>query len=104
MNQFLLAGFGLTIMAAGIGLIAVLGVRLMRLSRSVKLDSQPAGLVGMRGRAESAIAPEGWVFVRGELWRASSRIPISAGQSVMVSGVTGLMLMVESQAGSVPQR
>jgi len=55
------------------------------------------GLIGTEGRARDPIAPDttGYVLVRGESWRASSRVPISPGDPVRVLDVNGLTLDVE---------
>jgi membrane-bound serine protease (ClpP class) len=52
------------------------------------------GLMGEQGLADSAIAPEGKVFVRGEYWDAWSDEDISRGEKVMVVAVEGLRLKV----------
>jgi membrane-bound serine protease (ClpP class) len=54
-----------------------------------------AGMIGMTGRADTELAPEGTVFIRGELWRARAGIRIAAGESVRVIGIAGLTLEVE---------
>lgn len=63
------------------------------------------GLVGARGEATDPITSEtpGYVRVRGELWRAISRIPVAAGQPVRVLGIHGLTLDVEPLMSSKPQ-
>ena len=43
------------------------------------------------------IAPEGTVFVRGELWRARSPMSIAAGEGVRVTDINGLTLNVEAE-------
>lgn len=52
------------------------------------------GLLEQEGRAESAIAPEGRIFVNGEYWDAWSDRPIAAGSRVAVEGVEGMRLKV----------
>ncbi|WP_305045765.1 NfeD family protein [Geoalkalibacter sp.] len=53
------------------------------------------GLVGERGTAQSAIAPEGKVFVHGELWTARSAEPIESGETVeVVAMIPGMKLEV----------
>ena len=52
------------------------------------------GLLGELGRADTAIAPEGKVFVRGEYWDARSDEPIDAGARVEVVAVEGMRLRV----------
>lgn len=51
-------------------------------------------LIGMVGRAEGALAPEGRVFVRGEYWSAASDAPVAAGERVEVVAVEGMRLRV----------
>lgn len=63
-------------------------------ARRAKMLPNARGIVGMTGRAESEISPEGTVFVRGELWRARSRSTIAYGESVSVIGITDLTLDV----------
>jgi membrane-bound serine protease (ClpP class) len=61
------------------------------------LRKQTAGvseLIGMVGRAETRLAPEGRVFVRGEYWTARSAEEIPAGATVEVTAVRGMRLRV----------
>ncbi|MBP7147164.1 MAG: nodulation protein NfeD [Acidobacteria bacterium] len=53
------------------------------------------GLLGQVGSATSELAPEGTVFVNGEVWRARSRVPVPRGAAVRVLDAEGLLLMVE---------
>jgi membrane-bound serine protease (ClpP class) len=69
---------------------------------ALSAQRQPAvtgveGMVGLEGRAREALAPDaaGHVDVRGEIWRAVSGAPISAGEPVRVVAVEGLTVMVE---------
>lgn len=54
------------------------------------------GLVGEMGIVKKALAPEGKVFVHGELWNARSEQTIAEGEKVRVVNVMNLMLEVES--------
>jgi membrane-bound serine protease (ClpP class) len=56
------------------------------------------GLVGMSGRAESDLRPEGWVLVNGECWRAVAGEPVEVGATVSVEAVDGLSLRVRKGA------
>ncbi|HXU09256.1 MAG TPA: NfeD family protein, partial [Blastocatellia bacterium] len=49
---------------------------------------------------ETAVAPQGTIFVRGELWRARSRMNIAPGERVRVTGMDGLTLDVEAEEDS----
>jgi len=51
-------------------------------------------LIGMVGRADGALAPEGRVFVRGEYWNARADAPVAAGERVEVLAVEGMRLRV----------
>jgi len=55
------------------------------------------GMVGEEGRAASAVAAEGKVYVHGELWDARSAVPIAAGDSVRVLAVEGARLVIEKK-------
>ena len=59
--------------------------------------AQTAGvseLIGMIGRAATALDPEGRVFVRGEYWTASCDERIPADSAVEVTAVVGMRLRV----------
>lgn len=53
------------------------------------------GLVGEVGVVKERLAPEGKVFVHGELWNAEAAEPIEPGAKVRVIGVDQLVLKVE---------
>jgi membrane-bound serine protease (ClpP class) len=76
-------------------LMLIVMVRLALRARQTRVATGLAGMIGLKGRAETAIEPEGRVFVRGELWRARSQTKIAAGENVRVVGVEGLTLEVD---------
>lgn len=76
-------------------------LRLAIRARRTKVSTGSSGVIGLIGKAETAIAPEGTILVRGELWRARSRVGIAQGESVRVNGLDGLTLDVEAEP---PQR
>jgi membrane-bound serine protease (ClpP class) len=51
-------------------------------------------LIGLVGKAQTALAPEGRVFVRGEYWTASADEEIAAGEAVEIAAVEGMRLRV----------
>ncbi|RIK96202.1 MAG: serine protease [Proteobacteria bacterium] len=55
-------------------------------------------MIGLVGRAQSALAPEGSVFVRGEYWTARADEPVRAGERVEVVAVEGMRLRVRRAA------
>lgn len=55
------------------------------------------GLVGEKGETISEVGPHGGqVFVHGEIWQATSPVPIPKGEPVVVEGVEGLKLKVRA--------
>ena len=80
------------LIGAVFGSLAVLAHRAKR----NKVVTGNSGMVGLEGRAESALTPDGRVLVRGELWDAVSPVRLERGQAVRVTGVRGLRLEVES--------
>jgi membrane-bound serine protease (ClpP class) len=76
-------------------LILIVMVKLAFRARMTSVTTGQAGMIGLRGTAETEIAPEGRVFVRGELWRARSPIKIAVGENVLVKGIDGLTLEVD---------
>jgi len=77
------------------GLILMMLLRLAYQARHAKVNTGIAGMIGLVGRAQTAISGAGTVFVRGELWRARSRTKIEPGEPVQVVGLNGLTLEVE---------
>jgi membrane-bound serine protease (ClpP class) len=71
--------------------------RLAIKARSAPVASGVEGLRGEIGVVEQALAPEGTVFVHGELWKAmaASQDPVPAGVRVRVVGVRNLIVDVE---------
>ncbi|QXE91042.1 nodulation protein NfeD [Geomonas subterranea] len=53
------------------------------------------GMIDAIGVAETDLAPEGKVLLRGEYWNADSEEPVLKGEKVRVVAVTGLRLTVQ---------
>ncbi|MBW2282050.1 MAG: NfeD family protein [Deltaproteobacteria bacterium] len=63
-----------------------------------QVPSELIGVEQMVGRlavADEALAPGGYVRLRGELWRAESAVAVEAGERVVIRRVHGLTLHVE---------
>ena len=75
-------------------------VRLVVKAMRRKPATGAEGLMGARGRADTAVAAgEGWVIVQGERWKASAGEPIAAGEPVVVVSMDdGLVLRVRKGA------
>ncbi len=73
-------------------------VRLVVQAQRRRARTGEEGLVGSRGRTETALAPEGWVTVQGERWRASAEQAIGPGERILVVSMDGLVLRVQKEA------
>jgi membrane-bound serine protease (ClpP class) len=87
----------LTALAVSIplGLITVFLMSIAIKARANKVVTGVQGLIGEIGLTQSALSPQGKVFVHGELWDAISSANIPAGQPVVVRQVRGLQLSVD---------
>jgi membrane-bound serine protease (ClpP class) len=81
-----------------LGLITAFLMRIAWQARSNKVVTGVQGLIGEVGVTQSALAPQGKVFIHGELWDATASSPVDAGQRVVVRKVDGLELEVEAAA------
>jgi membrane-bound serine protease (ClpP class) len=73
-------------------------------ARRNKVVTGAQGLVGETGVAQTALTPQGKVFVHGELWDAVSSVSVPAGQLVIIRQVDGLTLQVEPLTAVQPPR
>ena len=74
---------------------AILMMRLALRSRLSKAQPVTSGIIGLTGRAETAIAPVGTVLLRNELWPARSDSQIDPGATVQVTRLEGVRLFVD---------
>jgi membrane-bound serine protease (ClpP class) len=65
-----------------------------------KVITGEQGMIGLVGEARTSLAPQGKIFVNGELWNARSALPIAPGTPVIVRKVEGLELEVEPAKAS----
>ncbi|HEV8525089.1 MAG TPA: nodulation protein NfeD [Terriglobales bacterium] len=77
------------------GIITVFLLTIVMKARRGKVVTGEQGLVGEIGVARTPLAPEGKVFVHGELWDAVASTNVQAGDRVLVRRVDGLRLEVE---------
>jgi membrane-bound serine protease (ClpP class) len=66
--------------------------------------SGPESMIGALGEAREPLSPEGLVFVRGALWKASAEAPIPEGSAVRVVGRKGLELQVAPANGQPKEK
>src|SRR5713101_7471104 len=81
-----------------LGLITAFLMSIALKARRNKVVTGAQGLVGEIGVAQTALAPQGKVFVHGELWNAIAPSPVPIGQLVVVRRVDGLTLQGEPLA------
>jgi membrane protein implicated in regulation of membrane protease activity len=72
-----------------------------RIARRWRPRTGAEAMVGMEGEVVSSCHPRGQVRVHGELWEATCPEGADAGQTVRVSRVEGLMLVVEPAEGGL---
>lgn len=72
-------------------------------ARANKVVTGAQGLVGETGVAQTALAPQGKVFVHGEIWNATAPTPLAVGEMVRVKKVNGLMLEVAPLEPAPPE-
>lgn len=77
------------------GLIVVFLMGLVLKSRGLKVATGAQGMIGEVGVARTALAPNGTIFVHGELWDAVSSTPLERGSRVKVREIDGLTLKVD---------
>ena len=95
MKALLLPILFLSAVAVGLALYAA------AVSRHKKASREPLSLAGRVASVERALAPEGFVMIDGELWRARARggVEVARGESnVRVVGASGCLLEVEPVA------
>ena len=86
---------------AGTPLFMVAGMPSMIRARFSTPTIGRQSMVGKMGTALADVSPEGMVEISGAQWRARTNraTPIPAGEPVRVTGIDGLLLEVEPEAG-----
>jgi len=94
----------LTALAVSIpfGLITAFLMTIALKARRNKVVTGAQGLVGETGVAQTALSPQGKVFVHGELWDAIASAALPTGQLVVVRRIDGLTLQVDPLAATPP--
>jgi membrane-bound serine protease (ClpP class) len=86
-------------MVLAMAAIIIFLVTLVVRSQSRKSDVGQEGLVGLIGTVETDLAPEGKVFVHGEIWNARSSDNLGKGSKARVVRVDGMTVVVEKVEG-----
>jgi len=88
------------VVSVPIGVICVFLMSLVLKARKNRVTTGGEGMIDEIGVARTDLAPDGKVFVHGEIWNAVASATIEAGQRVRVAAVDGLHLRVEPMAVS----
>ena len=78
-----------------LGIITAFLMSIAVRARRNKVVTGQQGLIGEIGIAETALSPNGKVFIHGELWDAVSTLSVPAGERIVVRGVDALTLRVD---------
>jgi membrane-bound serine protease (ClpP class) len=84
------------------GLITAFLMTIAVKARRNKVVTGAQGLIGQTGVAQTALSPQGKVFVHGELWDAVASSSLSVGQLVVVRQVDGLTVQVDALGATSP--
>ncbi|MGH9173173.1 MAG: NfeD family protein, partial [Vicinamibacterales bacterium] len=93
------SGFVIPVALSVAGILLFLGRLAVKAQRIISVTGAE-GLVGARGQTLTTVGPDqpGQISVHGEIWRATSAMPIPSGRDVRVTTLTGLTLFVEPLA------
>ncbi len=96
-------GFGVSwqVIAAVAGTSAaafLIALMLVARSRRKPVVSGPEEMVGLSGEIIEWTGAEGRVRAHGEVWRASAAQPLAPGRRVRITGIDGLVLVVQPTA------
>jgi membrane-bound serine protease (ClpP class) len=78
-----------------LGIITAFLMTIAVKARRNKIVTGEQGLIGETAVVQTALSPQGKVFIRGELWNAIASTPLPVGQLVVVRSVEGLTLQVD---------
>lgn len=78
-----------------LGIITAFLMSIALRARRNKVVTGAQGLLGQTAVAQTALSPQGKVFVHGELWDAVASAQVPIGQLVVVREIDGLTLRVE---------
>lgn len=78
-----------------LGIITAFLMSIALRARRNKVVTGAQGLLGQTAVAQTALSPQGKVFVHGELWDAVASAQVPVGQLVVVREIDGLTLRVE---------
>ncbi|WP_297510550.1 nodulation protein NfeD [Thermococcus sp.] len=100
-ETFSMLRIAIIVLAVLLGLFFLFGMTAVVRARRRKPETGKEEMIGAVGKVVEDLDPEGVVKVRGELWKAVSKTGeiIRVGETVKVTGMRGLTLIVEKAEG-----
>ena len=87
--------WGLAMLMIALAVYACVAYRIGKPTLTMKPLVSLETMTGSEGKVVTPLAPEGYVKVKGELWKASStESELEVGDEVVVVGIDGLKLIV----------
>jgi membrane-bound serine protease (ClpP class) len=80
------------------GIITVFLMTLALRAQRMRHVTGEESMIGLVGVVRTPLAPQGQIFIRGELWRAVASEPVDVGAQVVVQQIDGLTLHVTPSA------
>ena len=84
--------WGLILMMIALGVYNYISYRLGKKAIDKKPMISPD--IGSLGRTMTPVSSKGYVRINGELWQASSKSTIDAGEEIAVVGIEGMTLLI----------
>lgn len=86
--------WGLILLMVALGAYDYITYRFGKKTLGKKPIVSPDVMIGSKCKATTLLAPEGYIRVAGELWRASSSSTVKPGENVVIVGIKGMTLLV----------
>ena len=94
--------WGLVILMAALAIYSYIMYRVGRLTFLIRPKLAAEAIVGNEGKVTKRLAPEGYVKVKGVLWKAiCEEADLEVGDDVVVVGIEGLRLIVSPKERTV---
>jgi len=90
--------WGLAMLMIALAVYSYIAYRIGKPTLTMKPLVSLETMIGSEGKVVTPLAPEGYVKVKGELWKASStESELEVGDEVVVVGIDGLKLIVSGK-------
>ena len=96
--------WGLAILMAAFLVYSLFTYRMGKRALGKQPLVSPEAIIGSEGIVATSLHPKGYVKVKGELWRASSKSETEVGDEIEVIGIEGIELIVAPKEKSFFER